>query len=74
MGTRFMCTQESPIHDTIKQAIVEADERDTEVIFRPLNNTARVARNTVSREVVSILTEGGQFEDVREPRSRGTRT
>src|SRR5690349_7178970 len=39
MGTRFMCTQESPIHDTIKQAIVDATERETELIFRPLRNT-----------------------------------
>ncbi|MBH0779279.1 NAD(P)H-dependent flavin oxidoreductase [Nocardia bovistercoris] len=66
MGTRFMCTTESPIHESIKQVIVDSDERETDLIFRPLRNTARVARNTVSREVVSILNEGGQFEDVRE--------
>jgi len=66
MGTRFMCTQESPIHDSVKQAIVAASELDTELMFRPLRNTARVASNTVSREVVQILDGGGQFEDVRE--------
>lgn len=66
MGTRFMCTEESPIHRTIKEAIVAASETDTELIFRPLRNTARVASNTVSREVVEILDRGGQFEDVRE--------
>ncbi|MGO4204812.1 NAD(P)H-dependent flavin oxidoreductase [Rhodococcus sp. TAF43] len=66
MGTRFMCTEESPIHRTIKEAIVAATETDTELIFRPLRNTARVASNAVSREVVEILDRGGQFEDVRE--------
>jgi len=66
MGTRFMCTVESPIHDAIKQSIVDASELDTELIFRTLRNTARVASNSVSREVVGILAEGGQFEDVRE--------
>ncbi|WP_413767421.1 NAD(P)H-dependent flavin oxidoreductase [Rhodococcus pyridinivorans] len=66
MGTRFMCTAESPIHQNIKEAIVAADETQTELIFRPLRNTARVASNTVSREVVEILDRGGQFEDVRE--------
>lgn len=66
MGTRFMCTEESPIHRTIKEAIVAANETDTELIFRPLRNTARVASNTVSREVVEILDRGGKFEDVRE--------
>lgn len=64
MGTRFMCTEESPIHRNIKEAIVAAKETDTELIFRPLRNTARVASNTVSREVVAILNAGGAFPDV----------
>ncbi|TQC45607.1 nitronate monooxygenase [Rhodococcus sp. WS4] len=66
MGTRFMCTAESPIHQNIKDAIVAADERDTELIFRPLRNSARVSSNTASREVVDILDRGGQFPDVQE--------
>lgn len=66
MGTRFMCTVEAPIHDRVKQAIVDADERATELIFRPLRNTARVASNTVSADVVRILDDGGGFADVRE--------
>ncbi|WP_024796965.1 NAD(P)H-dependent flavin oxidoreductase [Tomitella biformata] len=66
MGTRFMCTEESPIHQNIKEAIVAAKETDTELIFRPLRNTARVASNAVSREVVQILNDGGQFPDVQE--------
>jgi NAD(P)H-dependent flavin oxidoreductase YrpB (nitropropane dioxygenase family) len=66
MGTRFMCTVESPIDPAIKQKIVEGTERDTELIFRPLRNTARVARNSVSIEVVRILNAGGQFPDVQE--------
>lgn len=66
MGTRFLCTQEAPVHETVKRRIVEASELDTELIFRPLRNTARVARNTVSREVVKILADGGEFGDVRD--------
>ena len=66
MGTRFMCTVEAPVHDKVKQRIVEASERDTELIFRSLSNTARVASNSVSQEVVRILASGGKFEDVRE--------
>jgi NADH:quinone reductase (non-electrogenic) len=65
MGSRFMCTAESPIHPNVKQAIVAGDERGTELIFRSLRNTGRVASNTVSREVVQILNDGGQFEDIR---------
>ena len=66
MGTRFVATQEAPVHDNVKRRLVEATELDTELIFRPLRNTARVASNDVSREVVRILDEGGRFEDVRE--------
>lgn len=66
MGTRFLCTAESPIHQNVKEQIVAASERDTELIFRTLRNTARVASNSVSREVVKTLDDGGEFEDVRE--------
>lgn len=66
MGTRFLATAEAPVHDNVKRRLVEASERDTELLFRPLRNTARVARNAVSTEVVSILDNGGKFEDVRE--------
>ncbi len=50
----------------MKEAIVAGSELDTEMIFRPLRNTARVASNAVSREVVEILNRGGQFEDVKD--------
>jgi NADH:quinone reductase (non-electrogenic) len=65
MGTRFLATQESPIHPAIKQRIVEQDERDTQLIFRTLRNTARVSRNSVSAEVVEIERGGGTFDDIR---------
>jgi nitronate monooxygenase len=66
MGSRFMCTVESCIHQNVKEAIVAGSELDTEMIFRPLRNTARVASNAVSREVVEILNRGGQFDDVKD--------
>ncbi|WP_062464029.1 NAD(P)H-dependent flavin oxidoreductase [Demequina soli] len=65
MGSRFMCTQESPVAEVVKERIVEATELDTNLIFRSLRNTARVAKNAISDEVVQILADGGQFEDVR---------
>ncbi len=66
MGTRWMCTAESPIHQRIKERMVANDERSTNLIFRPFHNTARVVKNGVSDEVIRIQGEGGQFEDVRE--------
>jgi NAD(P)H-dependent flavin oxidoreductase YrpB (nitropropane dioxygenase family) len=45
MGTRFMATVEAPIHDNVKQALVNASELDTRLIMRPLRNTERVLVN-----------------------------
>ncbi|ONH29844.1 NAD(P)H-dependent flavin oxidoreductase [Pseudofrankia asymbiotica] len=66
MGTRFLCSQESPVADEVKRRIVAATELDTNLIFRPLRNTARVAKNSVSDEVVRVLADGGSFADVRD--------
>lgn len=66
MGTRFLCTAESPIHENIKQRIVEQDERQTVHIFRSFRNTARVARNSVSEKIIEIERAGGSFEDVKD--------
>lgn len=55
MGTRFCATVEAPIHDKVKQLLVEHDERDTNLIFRSLRNTGRVSKTSVSDKVVEIL-------------------
>jgi NAD(P)H-dependent flavin oxidoreductase YrpB (nitropropane dioxygenase family) len=67
MGTRFFATQEAPVHDNIKQALVAASERDTRLMFRTLNNTTRALRNAVSDEVVATERRSGgcTFEDIR---------
>ena len=54
MGTRFMATLEAPVHDNIKQQLIEATERDTALIFRSMRNTARVFKNQVSDEVRAL--------------------
>jgi nitronate monooxygenase len=65
MGTRFCATKEAPIHDNFKQQMVANDERATDLIFRTLHNTARVAKNAISQQVVEIERRGGaKFEDV----------
>ncbi|SMQ64429.1 2-nitropropane dioxygenase precursor [Altererythrobacter xiamenensis] len=64
MGTRFCATKEAPIHENFKQAMVEADERQTKLIFRTYRNTARVATNAISEEVVKLEREGKPFEEV----------
>jgi nitronate monooxygenase len=66
MGTRFMCTAESPVHQSVKEQIVANDERATALIFRSFSNTARVARNAISTQVVEIERDGGTFSDVKD--------
>ncbi|KAF9017540.1 hypothetical protein BGZ52_004998 [Haplosporangium bisporale] len=66
MGTRFLCTQEAPIHNNIKESMVNATERDTALIFRTLHNSARVFRNKVAKEVIEIERKpgGAEFAEV----------
>lgn len=66
MGTRFCATQEAPIHEHIKQALIHAGERDTQLIFRTLHNTGRVLKNAISSEVVARERQPGgcEFNDI----------
>lgn len=66
MGTRFCATVEAPIHPLIKQKMVESDERATDLIFRTMHNTARVAKNAISQEVRALEAKGAKFEEVRD--------
>ena len=73
MGTRFMATQEAPAHPDIKRRLVEADERQTELVLRSFKNTWRVHKNELTEQVVSIEKRvGTQFPDVA-PLVAGTR-
>ena len=65
MGTRFCATVEAPIHDRVKQFLVGNDERSTNLIFRRFKNTGRVARNSVSDQVVEISARpDAEFKDI----------
>ncbi len=67
MGTRFIATQEAPVHDKVKQAILAATELDTRLVMRPLRNTERVLRNAaVDRllEKEKALGAGITFADI----------
>lgn len=65
MGTRFIATAEAPVHENVKQQIVRNTERDTQIVFRPFRNSARVAKNAVSDEIREIeQREGSTFDDI----------
>ncbi len=67
MGTRFVATEEAPVHPNVKQAIIAASELDTALVMRPLRNTERVLKNAaVTRllEKEKALGDKLAFEDV----------
>lgn len=64
MGTRFLATTDAPIHDNVKQAIVEADELQTRLIMRNLRNTERVMKNAAVEEIIRIEREKGETETI----------
>ncbi|EDU44100.1 Dioxygenase related to 2-nitropropane dioxygenase [Pyrenophora tritici-repentis] len=68
MGTRFMCTVEAPIHNNIKQAIVDAQETDTTLVLRRWKNTSRLFANKVALKAVEVekTSTTGKFEEVAE--------
>lgn len=69
MGTRFIATQEAPVHDNVKQAILAATELDTRLIMRPLRNTERVLKNSAVERLLKkeqALGEKLTFADVAE--------
>ncbi|QLC24663.1 nitronate monooxygenase [Parasphingopyxis algicola] len=59
MGTRFIATKEAPVHQNVKQAIVDASELDTALVMRPLRNTERVLKNAAVDEILKIEKEKG---------------
>ncbi|MEQ5835041.1 nitronate monooxygenase family protein [Marinobacter sp. NFXS9] len=68
MGTRFIATTDAPVHENVKRALVEADERQTRLIMRGLRNTERVMKNAAVDEIVRIEAEKGDdvsIDDIR---------
>jgi NAD(P)H-dependent flavin oxidoreductase YrpB (nitropropane dioxygenase family) len=67
MGTRFIATQEAPVHENVKKAIVAASELDTRLVMRPLRNTERVMTNAAVERLLEKEKELGEnikFEDI----------
>ncbi len=67
MGTRFIATQEAPVHENVKQAIVAASELDTRLVMRPLRNTERVLNNAAVERILEKEARLGkdlQFSDI----------
>jgi nitronate monooxygenase len=54
IGTRLLASQEAPIHEKLKQALVQASELDTMLIMRSIGATHRVWVNTAAKKCAEL--------------------
>jgi len=64
IGTRLMLSDECPLHDNVKQALLQATELDTDVIMRSVGFAHRVWMNDASRKAAEVEARGGGIEDL----------
>lgn len=64
MGTRFVATKESPVHENFKQAIINAMDTDTTITGRKLNDPVRVIKNKLSQEILDAEASGASPEEI----------
>lgn len=61
MGTRLLVTQEAPIHENIKQSLLNASELDTMLVMRSINATHRVLANEAAKKCVELEESKADF-------------
>ena len=66
MGTRLLVTEECPIHDNLKTALIGASELDTTLVMRSLNATHRVWHNTAASTCTDLEACGADFPEIME--------
>lgn len=54
IGTRLLVTQEAPIHENLKKALVDASELDTMLVMRSIGATHRVWANAAAKKVADL--------------------
>jgi nitronate monooxygenase len=64
VGSRLMLSEECPIHANVKQALLDADELQTDVIMRSVGFAHRVWMNEPCQQVAEIEARGGGLDEV----------
>ncbi|MGA1846092.1 NAD(P)H-dependent flavin oxidoreductase [Deferribacter abyssi] len=64
MGTRFVATKEAPVHENIKQILIEAKETDTMLVERSLKNTVRVLKNKHAEKILEMEKNGATLQEL----------
>ena len=66
MGTRLLATRECPIHDNIKQILLNTSEIDTRLVMRSINATHRVLANPAAERCLELEAQGADFNQILE--------
>ncbi len=64
MGSRFLATQECPLHPAVKSKIIESNEADTVLVMESLMNPARVLKTPWSEKIIEMERRGATLEEL----------
>ena len=64
MGTRFMVSRECPLHQSIKERLAQATEKDTVLVMRSIGNPERVLDTGFARHILQIEEKGTTIEEL----------
>lgn len=64
VGTRFICATECTAHESYKQKVLAAKDRDTTVTARSTGHPVRVLKNKLTREFDRLEKEGASVEEL----------
>ncbi len=64
IGTRLLTTQEAPLHDAVKQALLHASELDTMLIMRSIGSTHRVWINEAAEKCAELEADQAELQDI----------
>jgi len=64
LGTRILATKEAPVHEKLKQALVQASELDTMLVMRSLHATHRVWTNAAAKKCAELEAAGADPAEI----------
>ena len=64
VGTCLLASEECPIHDNYKQALLRAKDSDTTVTGRSIGGPVRVLKNRMAREYLALEKRGATLEEL----------
>ena len=64
IGTRFVVSKESIVHENYKERIIKAKDIDTRVTGRTTGHPVRALRNQMTKEYLKKEAEGASFEEL----------